>query len=237
MLDALEAGYRFLDCGQFYGNEAAVGEAIKRSGVRRSELYIASKVWTDNIYQGAEAVQSQIRKSMRDLQVDYLDMYLVHWPVPTKHVEAYCALENLQNQGIVRYSFHLLSLYLVLALEHCIIIMHILSIAYGDRSIGVSNYTIEDYEELMQYATVTPAINQIEVNPFLYRRHTIDYFQSKGVAIEAYSPLRQGKEFTNPIIQDVAAKYSRAPAQILGRWCVQQGIIYLPKSENKDRMV
>lgn len=206
---ALELGYRFLDCAEFYGNEAAVGEAISASRVPREELFLASKVWSDTLYAGRSAIRDQVAKSLADLQTDYLDLYLVHWPVPGKHVLAYKHLEELRVEGKI-------------------------------RSIGVSNYTIEDYEELMQHAIVPPAINQIEANPFLYRRKTIDYFQAQGVAIQAYRSLFAGqgkKALTEPVVTAIASEHSKSPAQVLGRWCVQKGLIYLPKSEKEERMI
>ena len=108
------------------------------------------------------------------------------------------------------------------------------------RSIGVSNYTIEDYQELMEHATVPPAINQIEVNPFLYRKKTIDFFQAQGVAIQAYRSLFAGqgkKALSEPVVTAVASEHGKSPAQVLGRWCVQKGLIYLPKSEKEERMI
>ena len=206
--NALQVGYRFLDCAQFYGNEKAVGRAIRSSGIARSQLFIASKVWGDNIYEGSKAVRAQVLRSLDDLQIDYFDLYLVHWPVPGKHVAAYATLQDLRKEGKI-------------------------------RSIGVSNYAVEDLNELLDSSMVdvVPAVNQIEVNPFLYRKKTIDYFRKRGVAIQAYRALRQGKEFRNPVIVRLARKYNKSPAQILGRWCVQKDIIYVTKSTRKDRMV
>jgi len=138
--EALRLGYRFVDCAEFYANEKAVGQGIARSGVPRGELFLASKVWTTTIHEGPEAVQAQVEKTLADLGTDYIDLYCIHWPVPTKHVAAYRRLEELQRAGLI-------------------------------RSLGVSNYAKEDYLELMAGgATVPPAINQIEINPFLYRK-------------------------------------------------------------------
>uniref|UniRef100_A0A7S1EHG2 NADP-dependent oxidoreductase domain-containing protein n=1 Tax=Hemiselmis andersenii TaxID=464988 RepID=A0A7S1EHG2_HEMAN len=203
--EALGVGYRFLDCAQFYGNEKEVGLAIKDSGVPRENLYLASKVWTDKIYEGRAAVREQVLKTLADLQTDYLDLYLVHWPVPGHHVEAYKELEALLEEGKV-------------------------------RSIGMSNYAVEDYKELREATSVKPTINQIEVNPFLYRKKTIDFFQAEGVQIQSYRALRDGKAFQDPTVLELAGKYGKSAAQILGRWCVQKGIIYIPKSVKKERM-
>ena len=115
---ALDVGYRMLDCAQFYGNEAEVGAAIAESGVARDDLYLASKCWTNTIFEGREAVRAQVMQTLEDLGTSYLDLYLVHWPVPFKHVDAYVELQALQEEGLI-------------------------------KSIGVSNYAIEDYEELV----------------------------------------------------------------------------------------
>lgn len=204
---AIELGYRFLDCAQFYGNEAAVGRGIQLANLPRSEIFLQSKVWNDVIFQGKEAVKAQVEKSLKDLQTDYFDLYLVHWPVPGKHVEAYEALCELKKAGKV-------------------------------RALGVSNYTVEDYEELMAAKpTELPLVNQIEVNPLLYRKKTLDFFAKEGVLIQAYRPLCNAKAFDNPIITSIAKKHERTTAQVLGRWCVQKGFVYMPKSTRKARMI
>ena len=204
--DALDVGYRFLDCAQFYGNEVQVGEAIKTSKVPRKDLYLASKCWSDAIYEGPAAVRAQVERSLRDLGTEYLDLYLVHWPVPGKHVAAYLELEKCRAEGLV-------------------------------KSIGVSNYAVEDVEELLEKASIVPAVNQIECNPFLYRRETLNYLEKKGIKVQAYRALRDGKAFDDPTINAVAAKHGATPARVLGAWCVAKGAIYMPKSTKRERMV
>lgn len=143
---------------------------------------------------------------MKDLGVDYLDLYLIHWPVPGKHVAAYKTLEGLIDEKKV-------------------------------RSIGLSNYTIEDYEELRQAnIRFPPVVNQLEVNPFLYREKTLNFFQSQGIVIQAYRALRQATAFECEILVSLGKKYSKTPAQILGRWCLQRNCVFLPKTSNKERM-
>lgn len=204
---AIELGYRFIDCAEFYANEKAVGEGIAQSGVARSDLYIVSKVWTTTIHAGPEAVQAQLEKTLADLGTSYLDLYLIHWPVPGgKHVDAYKQLEKAKAAGQI-------------------------------KSIGVSNYTVEDYKELMSGgASVKPAINQVEINPFLYRKQTIDFFVAEGVVMQSYRTLCNGKAFSDPKILGIAQKHSRTAAQVLGRWCVQHGFIAIPKSVKAERM-
>ena len=203
--DALSVGYRFLECAEFYGNEEEVGKAIVASGIPREELFICSKVWTSTIEEGDEAVWGQVIKSLVDLQTHYLDMVLIHWPVPGKHAAAYRILEQLHKENII-------------------------------KNIGISNYAVEDYQELMETATIKPAVNQIEINPFLYRKNTIDFFQKEGVVLQSYRSLRDGKAFDNPTLVEIAKSHGKTPAQILGRWCVQKGFVYMPKSVKKERM-
>ncbi|KAL9181822.1 hypothetical protein ACHAXT_012165 [Thalassiosira profunda] len=206
--DALEVGYRFLECAEFYGNESEVGKAIKASGVKREDLFLCSKVWTTTIEKGEDAIRAQLEKTLADLGTDYLDLYLIHWPVPGKHVEAYKTLEKLQQQeGKI-------------------------------RNIGVSNYAVEDYKELIDEGiTSKPVVNQIEINPFLYRKNTIDFFESEGVVLQSYRSLRDGKAMDHPILARIGKAHSKSPAQVLGRWCVQKGFIYMPKSVKIARMV
>lgn len=159
--DALDAGYRFLECAEFYGNEREVGKAIAASGVSRDELFLCSKVWTTTIEKGDGAVRAQLERTLSDLGTDYVDLYLIHWPVPGKHVDAYKTLERLKAEGKV-------------------------------RNIGVSNYAVEDYKELIEGGvTDRPVVNQIEINPFLYRKNTIDYFRGEGVVLQSYRSLRE----------------------------------------------
>eukprot|EP00934_Nitzschia_sp_Nitz4_P005174 Nitzschia sp. Nitz4//scaffold122_size67431//66105//67247//NITZ4_006098-RA/size67431-processed-gene-0.37-mRNA-1//1//CDS//3329534442//5164//frame0 len=205
--EALQIGYRFLECAQFYGNEAEIGKAIQQSGIDRKELFLCSKVWTTTIEQGDKAIEEQLEKTLRDLGTDYVDLYLIHWPVPGKHVEAYKTLQRLQSAGKI-------------------------------RGIGVSNYAWEDYVELMNDPEVTerPLVNQIEINPFLYRPNTIRKFQEEGVVLQSYRSLRDGKAFDHPVVQGIAQELQKSPAQILGRWCIQKGFVYLPKSVQRHRM-
>ena len=158
ILSAIGLGYTLLDCATFYHNEGMVGRAVAK--VDRTSVYIVSKAWNDAVYLGASAVREACLQSIKDLQCGYLDLYLIHWPVPGRHVEAYKELIQLQREGLV-------------------------------RDIGVSNYTIEDYEELLAAGiSVIPAVNQVEVNPFLHRTRTLDYFRQRGVQIQCWWKLR-----------------------------------------------
>lgn len=144
--------------------------------------------------------------ALADLGTTYIDLYLIHWPVPGKHVDAYKTLENLQREGKI-------------------------------RNIGVSNYAVEDYQELLDNRISSkPVVNQIEINPFLYRKNTIEYFEREGVVLQSYRSLRDGKAMDHPTLLKIGASHSKSPAQILGRWCVQHGFVYVPKSVKMGRM-
>jgi len=206
--DALDCGYRFLECAEFYGNEHEVGAAIAASGVPRDDLFLCSKVWTTTIENGPDAVEAQLEKTLSDLGTDYIDLYLIHWPVPGKHVEAYKKLQELQAAGKI-------------------------------KGIGVSNYAWEDYVELKEAEGVTelPLVNQIEINPFLFRKNTIQKFTEEGVVMQSYRSLRDGKAFGDPTLVRIAEAKGKTPAQVLGRWCHQSGFVYVPKSVKKERMI
>lgn len=206
--DALASGYRFLECAEFYGNEHEVGAAIASSGIPREDLFLCSKVWTTTIEEGPEAVEARLQQTLRDLGTDYIDLYLIHWPVPGKHVAAYKKLQELQASGKI-------------------------------RGIGVSNYAWEDYVELKDDPEITelPLVNQIEINPFLYRKNTISKFVEDGVVLQSYRSLRDGKAFDDPTLVKIAKGKGKTTAQILGRWCHQHGFVYMPKSVRKERMV
>mmetsp|Transcript_52340 Transcript_52340/g.84695 ORF Transcript_52340/g.84695 Transcript_52340/m.84695 type:complete len:321 (-) Transcript_52340:258-1220(-) len=204
--DAIATGYRYIDCAQFYGNEAMVGRAIAECGVARSDLYIVSKVWGDKVYEGREAILAQLDQTLSDLQVKYLDAYLIHWPVPGKHVAAYQVLEEAHTAGKI-------------------------------KAIGLSNYTKEDFLELLPVLKVQPVVNQIEINPFLWRKNTFDFFMEQQIAIQSYRALRQGKEMEHPAIVAMATKYAKTAAQVLGRWCIQRKVIVVAKTVRKARMV
>lgn len=185
-----------------------MGRALaSRSDIPRNELFLCSKVWTSTIEKGERAIREQLNNTLTDLRTDYLDLYLIHWPVPIHHVSAYAILERLKAEGKV-------------------------------RNIGISNYSIEDYEELISSGIeCKPTVNQIEINPFLYRKNTISYFRNEGLVLQSYRSLCNGKLMTHPTLLNMASKYSCTVPQLLGRWCIQHDFIYMPKSEKKERMI
>ncbi|KEK26033.1 aldo/keto reductase [Bacillus gaemokensis] len=201
---ALEVGYRSIDTATVYENESGVGEAIRKSGIAREELFITTKVWNDD--QGYETTLQAFEKSLQRLQMDYVDLYLIHWPIRGKYIDTYRALEKLYEEGKV-------------------------------RAIGVSNFHQHHLEQLLQNCNVKPMVNQVELHPMLAQFELRDFCQNKQIQMEAWSPLMRGGEvFHHPIIQELAEKYGKTPAQIILRWDVQSGIVTIPKSVTPSRI-
>jgi methylglyoxal/glyoxal reductase len=203
VLDALQAGYRHIDTARIYGNERDVGSAVRASGVPRAELFITTKLWNDD--QGFDSALRAFDASSARLGLDYVDLYLLHWPVPQRRLESWRALERLLADKRV-------------------------------RAIGVSNFMRHHLEELLAAAQVVPAVNQIELSPFLQQRQVRDFCRQHGIAVEAYSPLTRGRRFDDPAVVAVARAVGRSPAQVLLRWGVQHDLIVLPKSVHAARI-
>lgn len=204
---AIECGYRLIDTAAVYGNEKGVGQAIADSGVSRSELFITTKVW--NADQGYEQTLAALDKSLHRLGLDYVDLYLIHWPVPAKdlYLETWRALEKLYEDGKV-------------------------------KAIGVSNFTIEYLDRLIDESTITPAVNQIELHPHLSQIKLRDYCKQRGIAVESYSPLggNGGTLLGEPILKQIGDRYDKSPAQVVLRWHLQNKLIVIPKSVSPDRI-
>ncbi len=200
---ALKAGYRHVDTARIYGNEEDVGEAIRASGLPRETIFVTTKLWNDD--QGFEGSLRAFEGSLRRLGLDYVDLYLIHWPVPGRRLESWRGLEKLLADGKV-------------------------------RAIGVSNFLPRHLDELCERARVVPAVNQVELSPFLQQRELREYCARKGIAIEAYSPLTKGRRLSHPVLQEVARQVGRTSAQVLVRWCLQSGLIVLPKSARQERV-
>ena len=194
---ALGCGYRHIDTASFYENEEAVGRAVRESGVPREEVFITSKVW--NTEQGFEETLNAFDRTLQRLGMDYLDLYLVHWPVPGKRLETYRALERLYEEGRV-------------------------------RAIGVSNFTVRHLEELYGACQVMPAVNQVEMSPFLYQKELLEHCRGRNVLVTAFSPLARGRVLGDPVLAEVAARHRRSPAQVMIRWCLQKGMAVIPRS-------
>ncbi|MEV0337129.1 aldo/keto reductase [Nocardia sp. NPDC050717] len=203
--EALRVGYRSIDTAAVYGNEEGVGRAIKASGIPRDEIYVTTKLW--NAEQGYDSTLRAFDASMDRLGLDYLDLYLIHWPVPSagRFVDTFRAFQALKSQGRV-------------------------------GSIGVSNFRVIDLETLIAEAGETPAVNQIELHPTLGQRELRQYDANHAIATEAWSPLGQGTLLDNPTIVTVAKELDRTPAQVIIRWHLQLGNIVIPKSVTPSRI-
>ncbi|WEK05223.1 MAG: aldo/keto reductase [Candidatus Devosia phytovorans] len=203
---AIDVGYRSIDTAQGYGNEEGTGRAIAESGVPREELFITSKLRPKD--QGFDATIDSFKASLKRLGLDYLDLFLIHWPAPglDRYADSWKAFVQLQKDGLV-------------------------------RSIGVSNFLPEHLERVIGDTGVTPAVNQIELHPQFQQRDVRDFHAQHKIAIESYSPLGSGKGLlNNPVISEIAVKYGVTPAQAVLRWHLQQGLIVIPKSVHAERI-
>lgn len=200
---AIHAGYRSIDTAKVYQNEVGVYKGIQASGIDRKELFITTKVW--NADQGYASTLQAFAESCHRLQVDYIDLYLIHWPVAGKFTETWRALEKLYSEGKA-------------------------------RAIGVSNFQIHHLEELRLNATITPMVNQVEFHPYLTQQELRAYCKEHRIQIEAWSPLMQGNVVKDEVIQRLAEKYQRTPAQIVLRWDIQNEVVTIPKSVTKERI-
>ncbi len=200
---ALEDGYRHIDTARIYRNEADVGAAVRASGLAREELFIVTKLW--NADQGFDKTRRALDTSLRDLGIDYVDLYLMHWPVTGKRLESWRAMETLLAEG------------------RC-------------RAIGVSNFTGAHLEHLLGAADVVPAVNQVELSPFLYQRELLDVCRRHGIQVEAYSPLTRGRRLSDARLTVIARQHDKTPAQVLIRWSLQHELVVIPKSVHRGRI-
>lgn len=205
ILAGIEIGYRHIDTAAIYGNEAGVGRAIASSGVPRSELFVTTKLWNDD--QGHDRALAAFDTSLDKLGLDFVDLYLIHWPAPAKglFVETWAAFEEILASGRA-------------------------------RAIGVSNFLPKHLELLAEHSSITPAVNQIELHPRLQQHASREYARSRGIEIEAWSPLGQGTILDDPTIGKIAAAHGKSPAQIILRWHLEQGHTVLSKSVTPARM-
>lgn len=203
--DAIESGYRHIDTAKLYANEKGTGDGMRASGVAREELFVTTKLWDDE--HGYEQTLAAFEASRARLGLDYVDLYLIHWPAPrqNRYVESWRAMQKLQADGVV-------------------------------RSIGVSNFHIHHLQRLIDETGVVPALNQVELHPWLPQREVRAFGEVHGIVTEAWSPLARGRVIGDPVLDGLAAKHGVTPAQIVIRWHVQQGIVVIPKSVSIARI-
>lgn len=202
---ALEAGYRLIDTAAAYGNEEAVGRAIAASGIPRQELFVTTKVATQD--QGYSSTKEAFARSLERLGLDYVDMYLIHWPAAQlgKYVDTYGALQILQQDDLV-------------------------------RSIGVCNFLEEHLRSIIELTYTSPAVNQIELHPLLNQAELRQFHADNGIVTEAYSPLGVGNVLDNPTVGSIAEANGKSPAQVCIRWSIQLGNVVIPRSGNPERI-
>jgi 2,5-diketo-D-gluconate reductase A len=205
--DALEIGYRHIDTAAVYGNEVGVGRAIAASGIPREELFITTKLWNSD--QGTRSAFDAIDLSLEKLQLESVDLYLIHWPRPDlgRYLETWLAMEQIRDEGKV-------------------------------TSIGVSNFHVPHLEKILAGSSTVPAVDQLELHPTFQQRELRAWGAEHGMAIEAWGPLGQGKYdlLGMPAITRIAAVHGVTPAQVVIRWHLQSGIIVFPKSNSAERM-
>lgn len=200
---AIAAGYRHFDTAQAYGNEQYLGEALKKSGLKREEVWITTKIAVDHF--GYKHALKSFDESLVALQTDYVDLLLLHFPVSILRQKTWRALEELHEAGKA-------------------------------QSVGVSNYTVKHLEEMKEYAKQMPMVNQVELHVFLQQPELLEYCRAHDIAVEAYSPLAHGKAMDDPVVMEIARKHGKDYAQIMLRWCIEKGLVVLPKSVTPMRV-
>ncbi len=208
---AIANGYSLIDTAAIYDNEEAVGKGINASGVPREELFVTTKLWRENL--GYESAKEEFNKSLKRLGLEYIDLYLIHWPANAKNysnwqkanADSWRAMEELQAEGKI-------------------------------KSIGVSNFFQEHLEALFQTANVIPSVNQIEFHPGYWQPELVNYCKQQNITVESWSPLARGKVFENEILQEIAEKHNKSVAQICLKWITQHQVIVIPKSTTAQRI-
>jgi methylglyoxal/glyoxal reductase len=204
---ALRNGYDHIDTAQGYDNERQVGKGWKSSGRTREEFFITTKI--NNSNQGYDKSKRSFMKSLKDLQTDYVDLLLIHWPNISdfqRSIDTWRALVELQDQGLC-------------------------------RSIGVSNFTTHLIDRLVSEIDVVPAVNQVEFHTFLYQKQLLAECRERGIQIEAYSPIAKAQLFDHEGLQQVAKKHEKSPAQVMLAWCINHDLVVIPKSVNESRII
>jgi 2,5-diketo-D-gluconate reductase A len=206
VLAAIQAGYRSIDTAAIYGNEEGVGIGLRDAGVPREQLFITTKLWNDR--HGAKPALKAFDESLQRLRLDYVDLYLIHWPNPRANLyaETWKALAEIKNSGRA-------------------------------KSVGVSNFKVLHLERLLGETGIVPSINQIELHPRFQQNAQREFHAKHGIVTESWSPLGQGRAMKDPLIAGIAAKHGRTPAQVTLRWHIQNGLVAIPKSVTPSRIV
>lgn len=197
---AIESGYRHIDTAKIYKNEIGVGKGIKESGIKRTDLFVTSKLWITDIMNP----QKGLDDSLKRLNMDYMDLYLIHWPFPFwKNI--WKQLEKSYKEG-------------------------------KTKAIGVSNFSVKQLKSLKEMNGIIPAVVQVEISPYFYKKELIDYCHLEGITVEAYSPLTRNSRLNEQVIVEMAKTYKKTPAQIMIRWGLQHKLVVLPKSASKEHI-
>lgn len=205
-LAAIEAGYRHIDTAQMYGNEAGVGDAVRRSGLGRDEVFITSKL--NNPYHEPQAARDAFAKTLDDLRIDQLDLFLIHWPMAqtTNYVETWQTMLEFEADG-------------------------------RSRAVGTSNFQEHHLRAIIDATGVAPALNQIELHPYLAQRQLVQLHAELGIVTASWSPLARGALLSDPVVLDLAQEAGRSAAQVVIRWHLQRGLVVIPKSTHRERMI
>ena len=203
---AIDLGYRHIDTAAAYKNEEGVGRAIRDSGVPREQIFLTTKLWNDDHRKGYDACLKAFDASLQKLGMDYVDLYLIHWPVKEMYKEAWRALEHIYATGRA-------------------------------KAIGVSNFLVHHLEDLLTTAKVKPMVDQVEFHPHLIQKPLMAFCRKHGIVEEAWSPLMRGKIGQLDVVNAIAASNGKTPAQIVLRWNLQHGLVTIPKSVKRERLV
>lgn len=203
---AFETGYRLIDTAKIYRNEVGVGEALAKSNLSRDEIFLTTKLWNGD--QGYESTLQAMDESLEKLGLDYVDLYLIHWPTPQydTYVDSYKAMEKLYKDG-------------------------------RTKAIGVCNFDVEHLQRIIDECEIVPAVNQVECHPYLQQKELKEFCKKHGIYLEAYSPLMNGtKVLEDPVIKEIAEQYGKTPAQVILRWHLQTDVMVIPKTVTPSRM-
>lgn len=210
--DAIKAGYRHIDTAQGYKNEHLAGQAIRESGIPRNQFFVTTKVWNDN--QGYDKTKESIEESLNKLNIDYIDLLLIHWPIPQGkndewkklNQETWKAMEEYYDAGLI-------------------------------KAIGVSNFLEHHLNNLLETARIMPMVNQLEIHPYYQQQSIVKYCQDKGITVESWGPLMRGKAFKDPKLIELAQRNNISVAQLCIRYCLDRNIVTLQKSSKFERML